>query len=624
MRVQSSGASLAVYESGAADGPTVILVHGYPDTHAVWDEVVALLADRFHVVTYDTRGMGASTAPVGSDDAYALPALAADLRAVAQAVQPGRPVHVVGHDWGAFEVWEALTDGQENTGAVPPRPDDPPAPVTRIASFTAIAGPRIDDRGRWLARRLRLRPAALAEIAAQARRSWYVAAIQLSVVPELFARRVVAPSWRGVLRRLERVDPRPGHPAPTLASDLVAGFALYRTNLRRRPPAAAVVPARIPVQLVVPTRDRYLSTGFYADADGWATRLWRRDIRAGHWVQRSHPAPVARAITELVDHVEGAPEAPALRRARRVNPGDAGRVNPGDPGGNPGDARRGNPGDADGNPVAVAPPPLAGRLAVVTGAGSGIGRATALAFARAGAEVVCADVDLAAAGATAAAGKGKAALSPIEVDVSDAAAMERFAAAVHADHGVPEIVVNNAGIGMSGPFLETTQADWERIIDVNLWGVIHGSRLFARMMVDAGQEGHIINLASAAAYAPSRMLPAYSTTKAAVLMLSECMRAELGEQGIRVSAICPGFVNTNITRTTHFVGVDAETEDELQLQAARSYARRGYPPERVADAIVKAIGSDRALVPVTPEARVLLALARVAPRALRRLARLDL
>jgi NAD(P)-dependent dehydrogenase (short-subunit alcohol dehydrogenase family)/pimeloyl-ACP methyl ester carboxylesterase len=572
MRVDSSGASLAVFESGTADGPTIILVHGYPDTHAVWDEVVARLADRFHVVTYDTRGVGASTAPAGRD-AYALPALAADLCAVAQAVQPGGPVHVVGHDWGAFEVWEALTGGEED--------------APRFASFTAVAGPRIDDRGRWLARRLRPRPAALAEIAAQARRSWYVAAIQLPVLPELFARRVVARSWPGVLRRLEGVEPRPGHPATTLASDLVAGFALYRTNLRRRPPAAAAVPAQVPVQVIVPTRDRYLSTGLYADADGWATRLWRRDIRAGHWVQRSHPAPVARAIAELVDHVEGAPEAPALRRARRAG----------------------------------ARAPLAGRLAVVTGAGSGIGRATALAFAREGAEVVCADINLGAAAATAA---GRDGLTPIEVDVSDATAMERFAAAVYADQGVPDIVVNNAGIGVSGPFLDTTMADWERVIDVNLWGVIHGAHLFARMMVDAGQEGQIINLASAAAYAPSRMLPAYSTTKAAVLMLGECMRAELADHGIGVSAICPGFVNTNITRTTHFVGMEAETEDELQRQAARAYARRGYPPERVADAIVRAVRSNPAVVPVTPEARVLLALARLSPRALRRLARLDL
>ncbi|MDX6665908.1 MAG: hypothetical protein QOG68_2114, partial [Solirubrobacteraceae bacterium] len=478
----------------------------------------------------------------------------------------------------------------------PDRPDHPPAP--RIASFTAIAGPRIDDRGRWLARRLRPRPAALAEIAAQARCSWYVAAIQLPVLPELFARRVVARSWPGVLRRLERVEPRPGHPAPTLADDLVAGFALYRTNLRRRPPAAAgaAVPTSVPVQLIVPTKDRYLSTGFYRDCDGWATTLWRRDIRAGHWVQRSHPAPVARAIAELVDHVEGAPEAPSLRRARRRH-------------------------NLGGNPRTGPKHELAGRLAVVTGAGSGIGRATALAFARAGAEVVCADIDPAAAAATAAAGEGSVALAPIAVDVSDAAAMERLAAAVQADHGVPDIVVNNAGIGMSGPFLDTTIADWERIIDVNLWGVIHAARLFAAMMVQGGQEGHIINLASAAAYAPSRMLSAYSTTKAAVLVLSECMRAELGDHGIRVSAICPGFVNTNITRTTHFVGVNATTEDELQRQAARAYARRGYPPERVAQAIIKVIARDRALVPVTPEARVLLAMSRVTPGALRRLAR---
>jgi NAD(P)-dependent dehydrogenase (short-subunit alcohol dehydrogenase family) len=120
------------------------------------------------------------------------------------------------------------------------------------------------------------------------------------------------------------------------------------------------------------------------------------------------------------------------------------------------------------------------------------------------------------------------------------------------------------------------------------------------------------------------MLPAYATTKAAVLMLSECMRADLAERGIRVTAICPGFVNTNITRTTHFVGVDAETEDQLQREAARAYARRGYPPERVADAILRAVRNNPALVPVTPEARVLLVLARCMPGVLRRLARLDL
>ncbi|HEV3053988.1 MAG TPA: SDR family NAD(P)-dependent oxidoreductase, partial [Solirubrobacteraceae bacterium] len=199
-----------------------------------------------------------------------------------------------------------------------------------------------------------------------------------------------------------------------------------------------------------------------------------------------------------------------------------------------------------------------------------------------------------------------------------------FAAIVEREHGVPSIVVNNAGIGIGGPFLDTTNADWERIIDVNLWGVIHGSRLFARMMVDAGVEGQIVNLASLAAYTPSRALPAYSTTKAAVLMLSECLRAELAGAGIGVTAICPGIVNTNITRTTHMVGVDAGQERAMQERGARAYERRAYPPEKVAAAIVRAIETNPAVLPVTPEAHLARAMSQLTPGVLRSLARLDL
>jgi NAD(P)-dependent dehydrogenase (short-subunit alcohol dehydrogenase family) len=188
---------------------------------------------------------------------------------------------------------------------------------------------------------------------------------------------------------------------------------------------------------------------------------------------------------------------------------------------------------------------------------------------------------------------------------------------------VPWIVVNNAGIGIGGPLLETTPADWERVIDVNLWGVIHGCRLFGRMMVDAGVEGQIVNLASAAAYSPSRVLPAYSTTKAAVLMLSECLRAELAGAGIGVTAICPGIVNTNITRTTRMVGVDAQQEQAMQERGARAYAARGYPPDKVADAILRAVRRNPAVLPVTPEARVTRTMSQLTPGLLRAMARLD-
>ncbi len=142
-------------------------------------------------------------------------------------------------------------------------------------------------------------------------------------------------------------------------------------------------------------------------------------------------------------------------------------------------------------------------------------------------------------------------------------------------------------------------------------------------MAERGQGGHIVNTASAAAFQPSKALPAYSTSKAAVLMLSECLRAELAGQDIGVTAICPGLVNTNITSTAHFAGVDAEEEKRRQKRSARLYGLRNYPPEKVADAILRAVVRGEAVVPVTPEARGAYLMSRFTPRALRRIARLE-
>ena len=564
-RVDSGSASLAVWERGDSAAPTVVLVHGYPDTHGVWEEVASLLAARFHVVAFDTRGVGGSTS---GDGDFSLRALADDLGAVLDAVCPDRPVHLVGHDWGAFQCWEAL------------------ASFDRIASFTALAGPRLDQAGDWALRRLRPWPPALLQVADQARRSVYIGLAQLPALPELATGRLMGDGWPQVMRRLEGIEPRPGHPADTIAADARVGLALYRTNVSLRPRRPA--PATVPVQLLVPTRDRYISPALYDDADRWADTVWRRDLRAGHWAQRSHPGAVADAIAQLVSHVEGGPEHPALRRARLTR----------------------DRGD------------LAGRLVVVTGAGSGIGRATALAFVAAGADVIAADIDLETAcetGELAAADGG--AVVAVSVDVADADAMETFAAAVQADHGVPDVVVNNAGIAVSGPFLDTTRADWERIVGINMWGVVHGSRLFARQMAAAGVAGQIINVASAAAYTPSRMLSAYSTTKAAVLMLSECMRAELAGLDIGVTAICPGVIDTNITRSMTLVGLNPDEADRRRTAAARAYGVRNYSPDGVARAILDAVQTNPAVRPVAPEAYALQVLSRFAPGVLRRLAR---
>ncbi len=530
----SDGLHLALYTHGDPSAPTVVAVHGYPDDHTVWDGVVADLAADHHVVTYDVRGAGASGVP--RDRAgYRLDQLEADLLGVLDAVAPGRAVHLLAHDWGAIATWHAVT-GERLAG--------------RVASYTSISGPCLDHIGAWYRRRRSTRA-----VLRQMRSSWYTALFRVPVLPELAWRSGVA--GRLVARR-ERV-PRPA------VRDAVHGLELYRANIAER--MAAPQPRRtgVPVQVLAPTGDRYVLPELQTEIEPYVSDLRVRRIPSGHWLPRHRPEVVARCVRELVAHVEGAPQAPSLRRAVT----GTGR--------------------------------WAGRLVVVTGAASGIGRATALAFARRGAEVVGVDRD--------------------EVDVADAAAMEEFAKRVVAEHGVPDVVVNNAGIGMAGPFADTTLDEWHRIVDVNLWGVIHGCRLFSARMREHGEGGHIVNVASAAAYAPQRTLSAYATTKSAVLMLSECLRAELADDGIGVTALCPGFVRTNITATTRFVGTDAATERRRQESATARYARRNYPPDRVAEALVRAVERDVALAPVTPEAHVMLAMSRLTPGLLRAVAR---
>ncbi|MEV0163010.1 SDR family oxidoreductase [Nonomuraea fuscirosea] len=559
--VESGDVRLAVHEEGDPGHPVVLLLHGYPDTHRVWDEVAALLRDRFRVVRYDVRGAGASSPPRDRRD-YGFDHLLADLGAVIDSLDVPK-VHLVGHDWGSLQGWEAL--GRDGTG-------------DRLASFTSLGGPGLRQVGDFF------RHGRRRDVAAQRLRSWYIGAFLLPVLPELAWRSVMPRLVSRTLRRGEGVALRPGHPAATMAADGRNGLWLYRRNMPATlgdPGLDPRVPG-VPVQLIEPTRDPYVTPALAEAVGRWAPELWRRKVAAGHWVQRSRPGTVAAMIGEFVEHVEGAPAGRGLRRARA--------------------------GGAFG-----------GRLVVVTGAGSGIGLATARAFAAHGAEVVCADIDLdAAKQAVDAIGRDLGGTAyAVRVDVANADQMENFSRNIIADYGVPDIVVNNAGIAVAKRFFDHSLDDWRRTLDVNLWGVVHGCRLFGAAMAERGEGGHIVNVASLAAFAPSRVLPAYSASKAAVKMLSDCLRAELADQGIGVSAVCPGFVSTAIARNA------AYPTESMREEAVRGLARRGYPPERVAAHILRAVHRNEAVVPVNLEGKIGYVLSRVSPRAMRGLARLS-
>lgn len=577
-RVATGGVELCVAELGDVSRPTIVLVHGYPDSKEVWTQVARQLAEQWHVVLYDVRGHGGSTAPIPLRGGFTLEKLTDDFLAVVDAVSPDRPVHVVGHDWGSVQAWEFATVSRTEG---------------RIASFTSMSGPSLDHFGHWIKQRMaRPTPRRVGQLLGQGAKSWYVYMLHTPVLPELAWRGPLGKRWPGILERLEKVLPG-DYPTASLPDDAAHGAWLYRDNVRsrlRRPRTDAY--AHVPVQLITPTGDSFLSEQLYDDLEAWVPQLTRRSLPAKHWVPRTRPDQLASWINEFAAANEAA-------------------------------AQGGIP-VQDTAPKGAYAERFGGQLVLVTGAAGGIGRATTFAFAEAGARVVAVDRDADGAARTAELARliGAPAAWGEAVDVGDEQAMEKLAEKVAAEYGIVDVLVNNAGIGLSGSFLETTSEDWKNVLDVNLWGVIHGCRLFGKQMAERGQGGHIVNTASAAAYQPSRALPAYSTSKAAVLMLSECLRAELAEKSIGVSAICPGIVNTNITATTHFAGTDAAEEKRLQKRTSRLYGVRNYPPEKVAEAILRAVVRNQAVVPVTPESHAARFLSRLSPGALRGIARL--
>lgn len=253
---------------------------------------------------------------------------------------------------------------------------------------------------------------------------------------------------------------------------------------------------------------------------------------------------------------------------------------------------------------------FAEKTAVITGAASGIGRALADRCHQEGMRIVLADVQRKALLETAnqlrAAG---ARVLPVPTDVSKPEDVERLAQVTLREFGAVHLLFNNAGVGVRRPLWEFSLHDWQWMLGVNLWGVIHGIRTFVPLMLEQDTECHIVNTASVLGLVTGPTHGAYKVTKHAIVALTETLYHELTHRGakIGVSLLCPASVNTEITEcernrpTTLFASGPINEETQMELDFERFYLQAGMPPEVVADQVFQAIREERFYILTHPE-----------------------
>ena len=253
-----------------------------------------------------------------------------------------------------------------------------------------------------------------------------------------------------------------------------------------------------------------------------------------------------------------------------------------------------------------------GKVAVITGAASGIGRALADRCVQEGMKAVLADVEVETLAKTEASLKASGAtVLAVRTDVSQARDVAALAQKTLEVFGAVHLLCNNAGVGTEAAIWESTLDEWEWVVGVNLWGVIHGVRAFVPLMLAQDTECHIVNTASMAGLISGPGLGAYKLTKHAVVSLSETLYHELGERGarVKVSVLCPGIVNTRIMQSArNRPGHLAPTAPLGPASAARWEALRrlvpaGMPPVQVGDAVFGALRKDQFYILTHPEGK---------------------
>ena len=250
---------------------------------------------------------------------------------------------------------------------------------------------------------------------------------------------------------------------------------------------------------------------------------------------------------------------------------------------------------------------LADKVAVITGGASGIGLALARRLAQEPMRLVLADIEQPALDAAAQELRDRGAeVLAVQTDVSDLASVQALAGHAYTHFGAVHLLVNNAGVNRPGPMHEMRHEDWQWVLGVNLWGVIHGVEVFIPRIIEQGTDGHIVNTASFAGLVPVQGLGAYCVSKSGVVALSEVLHRDLSAYGIGVSVLCPLVVTTNIrfagrNRPLRFGGPLAEPTRSDAEQAA--LVGRHIEPAEVAELVVQGVQANRLYIHTHAEAR---------------------
>ncbi|TCJ29458.1 alpha/beta fold hydrolase [Nocardioides jejuensis] len=279
----ADGIELAVQASGNPDGPTVVLVHGFPDDHSAWDGVVDRLAADHRVVTYDTRGTGSSSRPRRIAD-YRLDELAADLQAVIDHVDTGDGVHLVGHDWGSVQGWHLVT-GEGARG---------------VRSYTSISGGCVDHIPGWVARQAKARR--FRAIAAMWKSPLYMGLFSIPLLAPLLARLgVFDPTIRLALNVFERPEQGEGtRPGPSARRN-APSIRIYAANVfprLLRPDGRGGTD--VPVQVLTPLCDIFVPAVTQGDPHPEVRTVEIREVPGGHWAPTYNPGAVAGPIRDWI------------------------------------------------------------------------------------------------------------------------------------------------------------------------------------------------------------------------------------------------------------------------------------------------------------------------------------